>query len=238
LYLNSSVEPGRALETLLAHEYTHAVCFSRRLADPSRTASLPAEEDWLNEAMAHVAENLHGNGGVNRDWSNLDWRIAAFLAAPQNAPLVVRDYYRAGLWRDPGCRGATYLFLRYCVDQFGERLLRKLVESPLSGKRNLERVTGVAFAELFRRWTISLVQDAIASVRLHGKTGDRDLAGLARVAWRPETGLCEIDLRGTATSLTVLKHSGEAQAVRIVVHSEPGTQLQLTLVRIVQPKQE
>lgn len=228
VYLNSSVEPGRELQTLLAHEYTHAVCFSRRLADDAREAPLPAEEDWLNEAIAHVAENLHAS---NSDWSNLDWRIAAFLNSPQNSPLVVRDYYRAGLWRDPGCRGATYLFLRYCVDQSGEQLLRDLVDSPAVGKRNLERATGVAFAELFRRWTIALAQDQIASVRLHEKIGNCHLAGLARREWHPEMGPCEINLRGTSTARVVLKPAGEARAVRIVIHGEPAARLQLTLVR-------
>ena len=249
VYLNSSVEPGTPLKTLLAHEYTHAVCFSRRLADPWRAAPLPEEEDWLNEAIAHVAENLHASDRSNSrrsnldwsnldwsnlDWSNLDWRIAAFLAAPQSSPLVVRDYYRAGLWRDSGCRGATYLFLRYCVDQFGERLLRDLVDSPVGGKRNLERATGIAFPELFRRWTIALARDDIASVRLHEKIGDCELAGPARIEWRPETGSCEIDLRGTATSLVILKHSGKAHAARIVVHCEAAAQLQVSIVRDAQ----
>ena len=239
LYLNSSVEPGTTLKTLLAHEYTHAVCFSRRLADPLRAAPLLEEEDWLNEAIAHVAENLHASDRSNSrrsnlDWSNLDWRIAAFLAAPQSSPLVVRDYYRAGLWRDAGCRGATYLFLRYCVDQFGERLLRDLVDSPVGGKRNLERATGIAFPELFRRWTIALARDDIASVRLHEKIGDCELAGPARIEWRPETGSCEIDLRGTAMSLVVLKHSGKAHAARIVVHCDRAAQLQVSIVRYAQ----
>ncbi|HEY2250664.1 MAG TPA: hypothetical protein VGH74_06370 [Planctomycetaceae bacterium] len=232
LYLNSSVETGPALKTLLAHEYTHAVCFSRRLANAAH-APLPPEEDWLNEAIAHVAENLHGVDS-NLDWSNLDRRIAAFLGSPQTSPLAVRDYYRAGLWRDPGCRGATYLFLRYCVDQFGERLLRDLIDSPAVGRRNLERATGVMFPELFRRWTIALAQDDIASVRLHEKIGDCELAGLARRDWRPEAGPCEIDLRGTTTSRVVLQHSGNEQVVRIVVHGEPAAQLQVTLVRHAQ----
>jgi hypothetical protein len=239
VYLNSSVEPGNALKTLLAHEYAHAVCFSRRLADPVRRVPLPEEEDWLNEAIAHVAENLHATGSAqqgcaNVDWSNLDWRIAAFLAASQNSPLAVRDYYRAGLWRDPGCRGATYLFLRYCVDQFGEGLLRDLVDSPVIGKRNLERATGIAFPELFRRWTIALARDDIAAVRLRGKIGCCDLTGPARLEWHPETGPCEINLRGTATSFVDVKHAGEPRTLRVVVHGEPAAQLQVTVVRYAQ----
>src|SRR5579863_952913 len=226
VYLNSSLELGPSLKTLLAHEYTHAVCFSRRLADPAREMPLAPEEDWLNEAIAHVAENLHpasstasdtnpkrergkgvipalrvgmagdGKHDVGKtylDWSNLDYRIAALLNSPQTSPLVVRDYYRAGLWRDAGCRGATYLFLRYCVDRFGEGLLRDLVDSPLVGRRNLERATGIPFAELFRRWTIALAEDQIASVRIHERVGGCDLAGPVRIAWDPTAGPCEIN---------------------------------------------
>jgi hypothetical protein len=233
VYLNSSLETGTALKTLLAHEYTHAVCFSQRLADPLRAARLP-EEDWLNEAIAHLAENLHANDESNRDWSNLDKRIAAFLAAPQSSPLVVRDYYRAGLWRDQGCRGATYLFLRYFIDQFGEQLLRDLVDSPASGRCNLERATGIAFPEMFRRWTIALARDEIASVRLHERIGECDLAGLERIEWRHDAGTCELDLRGTSTSLVVLKDSGKAPATRFHVHTGGAARLQLTLVRYAQ----
>ena len=241
LYLNSSLKPGKELKTLLAHEYTHAVCFSRRLADVAREAPLSEEEDWLNEAIAHVAENLHATGSghqahsnltrSSQEWSNLDWRIAAFLRSPQNSPLAVRDYYRAGLWRDPGCRGATYLFLRYWVDQCGEQLLRDLVESPVVGKRNLERATGVAFPELFRRWTIALVQDQIASVRLHEKIGDCDMAGVACIEWHPETGPCEVDLHGTSMCLVVLKPGAESRAVRILIRGEPEARLQVSISR-------
>ncbi len=230
LYLNSSLEPGPALTTLLAHEYTHAVCFSVRMAAADREAPLPLEDDWLNEAIAHVAENLHATDS-NPDWSILDSRIAAFLASPQTAPLVVRDYYRAGLWRDPGCRGATYLFLRYCVDQSGEGLLRDLAASPCVGKRSLERATGVAFPELFRSWTIALARDDIASVGLHGKIGSCHLTGLARREWQTETGPCEIDLRGTATSVVVVEAPETARVLRIVVRAESAAQLQATLVR-------
>lgn len=242
LYLNSSLKPGKELKTLLAHEYTHAVCFSRRLADVAREAPLLEEEDWLNEAIAHVAENLHATGSghrahSNQEWSNLDWRIAAFLGSPQNSPLAVRDYYRAGLWRDPGCRGATYLFLRYWVDQCGEQLLRDLVDSPIVGKRNFERATGVAFPELFRRWTIALVQDQIASVRLHERIGNCDMAGIAGIEWHPETGPCEVDLHGTSMCLVVLNPGAVSRAVRIVIRGEPEARLQVSIARCAAPHQ-
>lgn len=224
LYLNSALEPGPALKTLLAHEYTHAVCFSRRFADTGRNAALPDEEDWLNEAIAHVAEDLHGS-----DRSNLEQRVAGFLAAPQKSPLAIRDYYRAGLWRDPGCRGATYLFLRHCADQFGPGLLNELVESSCVGSRNLEQVTGVSFAELFRNWTIALADDAIPSVPLHGQFGECRLAGLARVDWPLESEPCRLELRGTSAAL--VRFTVGPGTRRISIQGSRDARLQLTIIR-------
>jgi len=226
LYLNPAIAAGPELKTLLAHEYTHAVCFSRRFANPDREASLPPEEDWLSEAMAHVAEMLH-----ETNWSNLDRRVACFVGAPQQAPLVVRDYYRAGLWRDPGCRGATFLFLSHCIDRFGAGLLRDLCDSDLVGRRNLERATGVPFSELFRDWTIALADDAIASLPLHGKLGDCQLDGLARIDWPVGRNSCSVDVRGTAAAVMQFTIAAEAGSRRIVVHAPPDAKLQLTVIR-------
>jgi hypothetical protein len=226
IYLNPSLPQSPELKALLAHEYTHAVCFSRRLASSGHAVPLAVEEDWLNEAVAHVAENLHESG-----WSNLDRRIEAFLANPGRSPLVVRDYYRAGLWRDPGCRGATYLFLRYCADQFGGGLLRDLVNSPAIGKRNLERATRTGFPELYRHWTIALAEGEITSVPLPGATGGCELTGPERVVWALGEGPCTFDLSGTATTFVETTSAAPGGAVRIVVDADPQARLQLTLVR-------
>lgn len=228
IYLNTALQPGPALKTLLAHEYTHAVCFSRRLAAAEGAAPLPVEEDWLNEAIAHVAENLHQSG-----WSNLDQRVARFLAAPQTAPLVVRDYYRAGLWRDDGCRGATYLFLRFCTDQFGDGILRDLVEAHAVGTRNLEQTLGMSFSELFRHWTIALADDGIASVPVHGTLGECSLSGPAHVLWPVDQRPCRIDLRGTTTTFVTLTNAGRRPVMHVTFEVEPQARMQLTLRRVM-----
>jgi hypothetical protein len=223
LYLNSNLEPGAALEALLAHEYTHAVCFSQRLARAD--GGLPIEDDWLNEAIAHVAENLLATG-----WSNLEDRISTFLSATGNSPLVVADYYRAGLWRDPGCRGATYLFLRYCVDRFGPQLLGKLIRSPQTGIRNLEQATGVPFADLFRHWTIALARDRIESVPLNSTLGNRQLTGVQRLPWNLDEGPYSVELHGTACTLIQLD-SATGGVRRISVRCAPGARPQVTVFR-------
>ena len=72
--------------------------------------------------------------------------MSAFLSRPERYQLVVEDYYAADLFRSHGNRGSTYLFLRWCVDQFGPDLLPTLVESQLRGVANLEEATGAPSA--------------------------------------------------------------------------------------------
>ena len=250
IYLNSQVvSRGEHLHTLLAHEYTHAVCFSERWRREATGKRVPDEEDWLTESIAHVAEQRHHAG-----WSNLDHRIARYLRDPASAPLVVPDAARAGLWRDPGCRGASYLFLQWCVDQFGDDFLRDLIHSPHRGRANIEHAAGVPFAELFRRWSIAVWEagrtesrDDIAtggyrSLSLHGRLGDVTLSGPTTTAWcadpSPPTPLpqgargavLELKLRGTAMAFVQLHAPADGQPRRITVAADSGTDLQLTLI--------
>ena len=75
------------------------------------------EEGWLDEAIAHLAEDCCGFST-----SNIDYRVSAFLAWPERYQLVVDDYYAADLFRSHGNRGSTYLFLRWCADRYGRGL--------------------------------------------------------------------------------------------------------------------
>lgn len=157
LYLNSELSPGGDLQALIAHELTHAISLCERARFSDRLGAAP-EDDWLNEGVAHIAENL-----LSDSWDNLDHRIHDYLEAPHRYPLAVADYYGAGLWRNHGCRGATYLFMRWCVDTFDNELLRRLVQTPSVGRRNLELASGNRFEDLFRSWTIALAESRSGS---------------------------------------------------------------------------
>ncbi len=118
MYLSTGLEAGPHLRTVVAHEYTHAVSFSRKvLGNPAG----PEEDGWLDEALAHLVEDAQG---FSR--SNLDYRVSAFLSRPERYRLVVDDYYASDLFRSHGNRGATYLFLRWCVDRYGPGLVEAL----------------------------------------------------------------------------------------------------------------
>jgi hypothetical protein len=152
MYLSASLESGPYLRTVLAHEYMHAVLFGQKGRGAGRGAGpVEGEEGWLDEAIAHLAEDCCGFST-----SNIDYRVNAFLARPERYQLVVDDYYAADLFRSHGNRGSTYLFLRWCVDRYGPGLLPALVASRLRGAANLEECTGANFAALYRGWTLEL----------------------------------------------------------------------------------
>lgn len=188
LFLNSSLPSGAALRDLISHEIAHAACISQRVSQAGRT--FRDEDDWLSEALAHLAEP---------GWTNLDYRLAAFLEDPSRYPLVVPDYYRAGLWRNAGCRGATYSFLRWCVDRFGNGLVRQLARSRHRGIFNLQLATGTRFEELFRAWSLDLADGrALATSEMQ-----HVLSRFGSNRLRQTTSICEpsqqtLRIRGSA----------------------------------------
>ena len=195
MYLSTSLKPGPHLRTVLTHEYMHAVVFSGKSRQTDRGGPVVIEEEgWLDEALAHLAEDQQA---FSR--SNIDYRISAFLSQPERYQLVVEDYYAANLFRSHGNRGSTYLFLRWCVDQYGPELMPALIHSRLRGTANLEDATGCSFAELYRRWSVALFMSGLEpaskssqlatyrSVDVRSPLEDWELAGPRdRATWRRE----------------------------------------------------
>ncbi len=146
IYLNTNLKPDQHLTDVLAHEYRHVLAFSHRDAIGHNS-----EHDWLNEALAHLAE---------QGPTNISHRVHTYLKQPSRYPLVVPDYYQAGLWRCDGVRGATFLFLDWCRQQHGEQLVSQMLTSPNTGIQNLVTATRTPFARLFRNWSVGLLCNA------------------------------------------------------------------------------
>ena len=208
LYLAAAVGPGPHLRTVLAHEYTHAVVSGlKAFGGPGGTRSGPEEDAWLDEGLAHLIEDQFG---FSR--SNLDYRVAAFLASPERYRLVVEDYYAAGMFRGHGNRGSTYLFLRWCVDRFGSDLVGRLARSTRRGVDALEAETGTTFTELFRRWTVALIangppggtSEGFVSMDPYGEFGGWPLAG-PRCAHLHAGGDLTWEAVGTAPQFVVVE---------------------------------
>lgn len=231
MYLNADLKPGPHLRTLIAHEYTHAVLFSEHVFG-NYLPEFPTqeEESWLNEGLAHLNEARHAYG-----WSNLDYRMSAFLTAPQRYPLGVKDYYGAGVWRSPGHRGAAFLFLDWCRQRFGPDLAARLVQSNLAGTENLEVATNAPFAELFRQWTVALATGEAGRPRGDAPPMGRLLGGPRFVELPLSGSEADLEIAGT-TAAYLLLHSPQNRSVRLTVRAEAEAELQVSLIRLPRPR--
>jgi hypothetical protein len=136
-----------------------------------------SEQIWLNEALSHFAEELGGrqidpavcmaagfascrsqyiSSNIINSYEFLEDPEAEFLVWPTEGPLSQGSL--AG-------RGATWLFLRWVIDQFaidsilGADLTRRLVQTTTAGSANIENVTGEAFPRLVAEWLLAAYLD-------------------------------------------------------------------------------
>jgi hypothetical protein len=132
------------IEGVLAHEFFHMIIFNYRVLVYGRGVSGQYVEDlWLDEGLAHIAENVNGYTGSNVARANL------FLADPGDVTLI-----HGGDALEE--RGASFLFLRLLGDRFGDAIFRSLVQTRKIGTENVEAVAGTCFKELFADWSAAL----------------------------------------------------------------------------------
>jgi hypothetical protein len=170
----------RVAISTVAHEYQHLINASRRMY--VNTASTDFEETWLDEGLAHVAEELlfFAESGLspranidatllrtsstyvdafNNDAISNFGRLGQFLAAPSsNSPFADDD--------ELATRGATWSFLRYAADHTaGEDNAKwmQLVNSTTTGLANLSSVFGSNLTTLVRSWATSIFTDDLTT---------------------------------------------------------------------------
>jgi hypothetical protein len=239
IYLNAMLKAGPYARTVLAHEYMHAVAYTQKcLRRVSPGEPCVEEEGWLEEAIAHLAEDLHGFSTAN-----IDYRVSAFLSRPETYQLLVDDYFAADLFRSHGNRGSTYLFLRWCVDRYGPRLIPALVHSTRRGVANLEAATGSTFADLYRRWSLALYlsgmdppaespaafHDSFLSINMRAPCAEWELAGPRSSPMEAGGPAEQWNASGTSSHFVVIEGS-MAGGVEVEVVGSPKAQLQVTVL--------
>jgi len=243
IFLNVNLQPGERLRAVFAHEWTHAAIFGRRYGESGRDSEQPpAEDDWLNEALAHLIE-IQASGSS----SNVAHRIQQFLERPEAAPLLVRDYYRPEFWRHHGCRGAAFLFLNWCSNRSEPQLLDRLIDGDEVGVENLERATGRSFDDLFREWTASIGanlarNDELADLVSNGTDPNANALCQTPLAirpmlheWRPkqiESQSLTLRLRGTTATYVRVTLNEAAANWRLSTAARPECGIQLTVIPI------
>jgi hypothetical protein len=162
----------------VAHEYEHLINASRRMYVNDAPGF---EEKWLDEGLAHTAEELNffrASGTAPR--ANFDAsafadprfadafatfelnnfkRYISYLQSPESQGPIGVDPSDDDL----PTRGAVWSFLRYVADHqppgTEQQLWHALVNSTTSGLANLTQVLGQAPTALLRDWVISVYAD-------------------------------------------------------------------------------
>ncbi len=136
------------------HEFQHMVSFYQHVI----LRGGETEEPWLNEGLSHLAEELAGRhfGALGFDQKYDDYMTNnltnsyRFLVEPSaSAPAFATG---VGTIEE---RGASWLFLSWLLDRYGDGLTRELSETRLTGGENLEAAVGQPMSRLLADWFLS-----------------------------------------------------------------------------------
>lgn len=193
------------LPSVLVHELQHAINYNQHVL----LRGGQPEEAIVNEGLSHLAEDLLGEGVENYA------RYETFLERPNSYGLF------AGGSPNLGARGASYLFLRYLMEQSGgSDFVGRLLGTSLHGAENIEAAFGGVdeafnqFGEFYLRWVTALIMDG------SGISKDARYSYAARTRnaatgnWEGVCLRCEADDgRGTILNgVTTASYSGSAAA--------------------------
>jgi hypothetical protein len=144
----------RIVPVTFIHEFQHMISYNQHvLVRRGNTEAL-----WLNEALSHLAEEIGGlyflDLGDQEKFSQFVigdlFDAYQYLSAPGAHFLAWAE--GSGSLAE---RGAVWLFLRWLVDQHGEGLPRRLVETSLRGAENIAAATSEAFDRLVGEWALT-----------------------------------------------------------------------------------
>lgn len=154
------------LPRVFAHELMHMIGFNQSvLVRGARSI----EETWLDEGLAHFAEELTGRQVPDAECQPLFETCEAqfitdnlrnaylYLDEPEESFLIEPDTSTGDLAE----RGANWLFVRWLADHYavsqplGVEVTRALVQTTLRGSANVEAAAGEPLDQLIARWQLA-----------------------------------------------------------------------------------
>jgi len=143
----------------IVHEYEHLISFSYRLSHYGAPA---IQLTWLEEGMAHVAEDLLSQETGEPTLNDANWKrgqryrsnTGFFSLEDSESPV--------------GQRGGIYLFLRLLGDRFDDTIYKQILQSSCLGRSCIESVTGRKFDDL--------MGDFLAAMYMSGRGINLDAA--------------------------------------------------------------
>jgi hypothetical protein len=168
-------EVVRQLPSTFLHEFQHMISYNQHVL----VRRGEDETTWLNEGLSHLAEEMGGRLFERRYPAPQGRGLPTQLLPDSAIPFYRGDIDNALLYLGAPAthsvsafdglgsleeRGASWLFLRWLMAQKGESILGRLVQSPRTGRRNVEEVAGEPFPVLFGDFVIALAADSIGGV--------------------------------------------------------------------------
>ena len=160
----------------LAHEFQHMINGSERFRNPT---THQFESTWLDEALAHYAEDLNGRAlrGFNDTGNYTDAQMRVNIN--DYAAFFFQNFARLRIYlQNPGplsptsaladtslgVRGAAWSLVRYSADHYApggdiRSYIRSLVPGPDTGVVNLTNRANVSFNDLISGWMIANYAD-------------------------------------------------------------------------------
>jgi hypothetical protein len=165
------------LPPTFVHELQHMLSYGEHAIERNGTA----EEVWLNEALSHMAEEI-GSLSYETRFPAPSGRSNPASIFPDSAtpfinPNLLYSYrylFSSATYSITSCapgtfcslaeRGGTWLLLRWIADQHGATTLRRLVETSLTGRANLEAVTGQSTGSLLGTFALAVSADSVVGL--------------------------------------------------------------------------
>src|SRR5690242_20265304 len=137
------------------HELQHMINFAQHVLVHGGSVT---EEGWLDEGLSKYAEELAGRSYLQQGDTVTFSQYAfnevddayKYLSATGASPLLIE--FDQGTLAEVG---ATWLFTRYLVDQYGAALPGQLVQTTLAGAANVAAQTGHSFDTTVTRWALA-----------------------------------------------------------------------------------
>ncbi|HEY0969596.1 MAG TPA: IPT/TIG domain-containing protein [Gemmatimonadales bacterium] len=167
---HSISEVERMVPSTFVHELQHMISWNQHVLVRGGSS----EVTWLNEGLSHIAEELASliyendpaqprstpeqifpDSSQGYIVSNIG-NAYEYLQQPADVSLTL--FNETGSLEE---RGASWLFLRWLADQKGEQVLRRLVETSMTGVANIEDKAGEPFPRLFGDFGISMYAQSL-----------------------------------------------------------------------------
>jgi hypothetical protein len=154
---HTSAEVKTGTPGTFAHEFQHMINFAQHTLIQIQHGTV-SEEGWLDEGLSLYAEELTARrylqAGDTATFSRLAINAMSdayqYLSATGASPLLIE--FDQGTLAE---RGASWLFARYLVDQYGAAVAGKLDQTTLAGAANVAAQTGHRFDSTLTRWALA-----------------------------------------------------------------------------------